>query len=71
MSVWRDGKILFARCGEVILDAARWMWAGDLIMIAFSPQKVKKLDVLIQTACIASGKKQVQNLLGGAGWRSV
>ncbi len=78
VSVWRDGRKLFARCGDllitrfgysgpVILDAARWMRAGDQIRVAFSPLKAEELDGLIRTACTASGTKQVQNLLDGTG----
>ncbi|MDR0980591.1 MAG: NAD(P)/FAD-dependent oxidoreductase [Methanocalculaceae archaeon] len=78
ISVWRDGRKLFARFGDllitrfgysgpVILDAARWMRAGDQIRIAFSPKKAEELDVLIRTACTASGTKQVKNLLDDVG----
>ncbi|MDE2444087.1 MAG: NAD(P)/FAD-dependent oxidoreductase [Methanocorpusculum sp.] len=78
VSVWRGGKKLFVRFGDllitrfgysgpVILDAARWMRAGDQLRIAFSPKKAEELDVLIRAACTASGTKQVQNLLDDAG----
>lgn len=78
VSIWRGGKKLLARSGDllitrfgysgpVILDAARWMRAGDQLRVAFSPKKAEELDVLIRTACAASGTKQVQNLLDSAG----
>ena len=77
VSIWRGGKKLIARQGDllitrfgysgpVILDAARWMRAGDLLRISFSPIKPEELDVLIRTACAASGTKQVQNLIAVA-----
>jgi predicted Rossmann fold flavoprotein len=78
ISIWRNGKRLITRSGDllitrfgysgpVILNAARWMRAGDQIRIAFSPRKAEELDVLIRTACSTSGTKQIRNLLNDTG----
>ena len=78
VSIWRGGKKLIARSGDllitrfgysgpVILDAARWMQAGDTLRISFSPKKPEELDSLIRAACSASGTKQIQNLIAVAG----
>ncbi|MDR0439060.1 MAG: aminoacetone oxidase family FAD-binding enzyme, partial [Methanocalculaceae archaeon] len=78
ISIWRGGKrqitnsgdlliTRFGYSGPIILNTARWMRAGDQIRITFSPKKVEELDVLIRTACLASGTKQIQNLLSDTG----
>lgn len=78
VSLWRKGKKLFSRSGDllitrfgysgpVILDAARWMRAGDQLKIAFSPKTPEELDQLICTACASAGTKLIRNLLDGAG----
>ncbi len=76
VSIWRDGKKLmtwegdllitrFGYSGPVILDASRWMRAGDLLRIAFTPLTPGETDALLKERTAASGGKQVQNLLSG------
>ena len=77
VSLWRNGKKLLDRAGDllitrygysgpVILDASRWMRAGDLLKVSFSSYSSVDLDKLIRDACAACGTKQVQNLLDGS-----
>lgn len=76
VSIWRDGKKLMTRAGDllitrfgysgpVILDASRWMRAGDLLRIGFTPLSPEETDALLKERTAASGGKQVQNLLSG------
>jgi predicted Rossmann fold flavoprotein len=78
ISIWRDGKRQIVRSGDllitrfgysgpVILNATRWIRAGDQIRIAFSSKKAEELDVLILSACTMSGTKQIRYLLDDAG----
>mgnify|MGYP000877784545 FL=1 len=76
VSIWHEGKKLMTREGDllitrfgysgpVILDASRWMRAGDLLRIAFTPLSPEETDALLKERTAASGGKQVQNLLSG------
>jgi len=76
VSIWRDGKKLMTREGDllitrfgysgpVILDASRWMRAGDVLRISFTPLSPEETDALLKERTAASGGKQVQNLLSG------
>ncbi len=76
VSIWREGKKLLTREGDllitrfgysgpVILDASRWMRAGDLLKIAFTPLSPQEVDALLKERTAASGGKQIQNLLSG------
>lgn len=76
VSIWRDGKKLMTREGDllitrfgysgpVILDASRWMRAGDVLRISFTPLSPGETDALLKERTAASGGKQVQNLLSG------
>ncbi|HJJ43202.1 MAG TPA: NAD(P)/FAD-dependent oxidoreductase [Methanocorpusculum sp.] len=67
-SITRDGDLLITRfgySGPVILDASRWMRAGDLLKIAFTPISPEDLDALLKERTAGSGAKQIQNLLSG------
>ena len=76
VSIWHEGKKLMTREGDllitrfgysgpVILDASRWMRAGDVLRIAFTPLTPGETDALLKERTAASGGKQVQNLLSG------
>jgi len=76
VSIWRDGKKLitwegdllitrFGYSGPVILDASRWMRAGDLLKIAFTPLSPEEVDALLKERTAGSGGKQIKNLLSG------
>ncbi len=76
VSIWRDGKKLLTREGDllitrfgysgpVILDASRWMRAGYLLKIAFTPLSLDEVDTLLKERTAVSGGKQIQNLLSG------
>ncbi|MDO9523244.1 MAG: NAD(P)/FAD-dependent oxidoreductase [Methanocorpusculum sp.] len=76
VSIWHEGKKLMTREGDllitrfgysgpVILDASRWMRAGDQLRIAFTPLSPEEVDTLLKERTAESGGKQIQNLLSG------
>ncbi len=76
VSIWHEGKKLMTREGDllitrfgysgpVILDSSRWMRAGDLLKVAFTPLSSEETDALLRERTAESGGKQIQNLLSG------
>lgn len=76
VTIWHDGKKLITREGDllitrfgysgpVILDSSRWMRAGDVLKIAFTPLPPNEVDALLKERTALSGGKLVYNLLSG------
>ncbi len=76
VAVWHDGKKLITREGDllitrfgysgpVILDGSRWMRAGDVLKISFTPMSHDETDALMKERTAGSGAKLVYNLLYG------
>ncbi len=76
IAIYHDGKKVVTHTGDLlitrfgfsgpgILDAGRWMEAGDVLRIAFVAMREEELDRLIVERCRQEGGRLIQNLLYG------
>lgn len=78
LTIWRDGKKIgantndllitrFGFSGPCVLDASRFMQAGDVLKISFTQLNAEVLDALLVERCRTEGGRLVSNLLYGLG----